>query len=31
VAVSLAAAVALIFVPAMLQTVYTMLGYFSST
>ncbi|KAK3129256.1 hypothetical protein QOZ80_6BG0475220 [Eleusine coracana subsp. coracana] len=31
VAVSLAAAVALIFVPAMLQTVYTMLGYFHST
>ncbi|CAN6203989.1 unnamed protein product [Urochloa humidicola] len=31
VAVSLAAAAALIFVPAMLQTVYTMLGYFKST
>ncbi|GJN11707.1 hypothetical protein PR202_ga29919 [Eleusine coracana subsp. coracana] len=31
VAVSLAAAVALIFVPSMLQTVYTMLGYFKTT
>jgi hypothetical protein len=31
VAVSLAAAVALIFVPSMLQTVYTMLGYFKSS
>ncbi|CAL5065279.1 unnamed protein product [Urochloa decumbens] len=31
VAVSLAAAAALIFVPSMLQTVYTMLGYFKST
>jgi hypothetical protein len=31
VAVSLAIVVALIFVPTMLQTVYTMLGYFNST
>ncbi|PUZ69837.1 hypothetical protein GQ55_2G149900 [Panicum hallii var. hallii] len=31
VAVSLAAAVALIFVPSVLQTVYTMLGYFKSS
>ncbi|CAN6173770.1 unnamed protein product [Urochloa humidicola] len=31
VAVSLAAAAALIFVPSMLQTVYTMLGYFKSS
>jgi hypothetical protein len=31
VAVSLAAAAALIFVPSMLQTVYTMLSYFQSS